>query len=353
MRIVHLIWSLNVGGSEMLLVDIANEQSLTDEVIVVIGNSCVDLRVLDQFSSHVQVKQLGRPPGTRNPWYLLRLYRMLRTINADVIHAHLESFIKIIRFLDTPRFLTVHDTGLPMTSMRNKYDAVFSISDAVKKDISDRYPGISAETILNGINISSVTHKSHFGNSPFRIVQVSRLNHEKKGQDVLLRALKYVNATIGVGNVTVDFIGDGASREYLVSLANELEVGDQCNYLGKRSRSYIYQNLYSYDLLVQPSRFEGFGLTVVEAMAALVPVLVSNIEGPMEIIDNGKYGYFFDVGDHMDCGKAIVKIIKISGEQDFAKERRRGEQYVQSIFNISSTAQEYRRKYSELIDGRK
>ena len=349
MRVIHLIWGLNTGGSETMLVDIVNEQSLTAEVVVLIGNADVDLAVLERISPSVEVKFLGRPPGSRNPWYILKLYRMLRVLNPDIIHSHLQSFIRIVRLLKVPKVLTVHDTGIQLTSAVSNYDAVYSISDAVKIDLSERYPEIITTTIQNGIVSSNVVQKSYYDQHPFRIVQVSRLDHEKKGQDILLRALRHVNNAIGDSNVTLDFIGDGPSKKYLVSLAEELGISEWCGFLGQRSRSYVYENLHSYDLLVQPSRFEGFGLTVVEAMAALVPVLVSDIEGPMELIDNGKFGYFFRAEDYEDCASKIVDIKRLSKEQEFIENRKKIAEYAMDRFDITSTVARYLDEYRKVI----
>ena len=55
----------------------------------------------------------------------------------------------------------------------------------------------------------------------------------------------------------------------------ELNLEKHVRFLGNQSREYVYSHLKDYDLFVQPSRFEGFGLTVAEAMAACVPVLVT------------------------------------------------------------------------------
>ena len=352
MRIVHLMWSLNPGGAETMLVDIANEQSLSNEVIVVIGNTCVDRAVLDGFTSRVEVKLCGRPEGSRNPWFFLKLYRTLRRLNPDIIHAHNDSFIRITRFLDIPSVLTVHDTGVVLTSLLNRYDAIYSISKAVKKDLTERYPEITSTIIHNGIIFSSVIKKSHFRDmdAPFRIVQVSRLDLNKKGQDILLRALPYVNAAVGVGNVTVDFIGEGASSEDLVLLAKDLDIDKYCRFLGKRSRSYIYENLHNYDLLVQPSRFEGFGLTVIEAMAAMVPVLVSDIEGPMEIIENGRFGYYFISEDYEDCANQIINIKRQSKDQKFIEDRKNIAKSAKDRFELESTAKKYIDEYKNVVN---
>lgn len=69
-----------------------------------------------------------------------------------------------------------------------------------------------------------------------------------------------------------------------------MHLEDHVIFEGLKEQAWIYENLCRYDLFIQPSRYEGFGLTVAEAISAKVPVLVSNIEGPLEIIDGGRLG---------------------------------------------------------------
>ena len=59
---------------------------------------------------------------------------------------------------------------------------------------------------------------------------------------------------------------------YNIGLVQEYNLNSYISFLGSKDTHYIEQHLKDYDLLVQPSRIEGFGLTVAEAMAAKVPV---------------------------------------------------------------------------------
>ena len=352
MKIVHLIWQFKLGGAEAMLVDIVNVQSLTEEVTLIVGNAAVEQTLLNRVSKRVQIQLLGRPQGSRNPWYLMRLYYMLKQVKPTIIHAHLDSFIRLLKYISVPRVLTLHTTGMPLMPQVNQYDAVYCISDAVRRDVETRYPGISTRVIPNGINFADMLQKANYGNKPFRLVQVSRLDHLQKGQDILLRAVKKVNDTLGDGQVTLDLIGEGPSKEFLLSLSEELGL-ENCRFLGLRSRSDVYETLHNYDLLVQPSRIEGFGLTVVEAMAAGLPVLVSDIEGPMEVIDCGRYGYFFRSEDVDDCAKQILDIMKFSSLPEFADDRKSAECHVQSTYDVAVTAREYVRDYGRVMTSRR
>lgn len=332
-----------------MLVDIVNEQSLSDSVTVIVGNAAVDEALTTRINSRANLLFLERPPGSRNPWYLGKLYRMLKSVNPDIIHAHLDSFIRLLRYIPLPRVLTVHNTGIMLSPRVNRFDAVYCISEAVRSDLDVRYPGLPLTVIENGIRCSEIRPKANYLAAPFRIVQVGRLDHKQKGQDLLLHAVRELNDSLHSAQVMVDFIGDGPSRDYLQALVGELGLKVSCRFLGMRPRSYIYENLHQYDLLVQPSRFEGFGLTVVEGLAAGVPVLVSDIEGPMEIIGHGRYGYHFRSEDASDCANHILAIIGLSVSPNFADERKIAQRYAREKYDVANTAKGYLKDYSRVI----
>ena len=341
MKITHIIYSMGVGGAQTMLVDIVNEQCKTDEVQLVIVNESND-SLLKEISPRVRVDRICRPRGSKNPFYILKLNFILFQQKPEVIHAHDASLVKLIPFFrGVKRILTVHDTGLDGSDYP-KFNQLIAISEAVYSDVKAR-TGIESVIVCNGIVVEKIKFRNHRKNSDnkvFKIVQVSRLSVHKKGQDILIKA---VSRLIHKGyDIQLDFIGEGESSCVLKELVKEEGITNNVNFLGLKDRMYIYNTLCEYDLFVQPSRQEGFGLTVAEAMAAGVPVLVSNIEGPIEITNYGEYGFLFKTEDYLDCANNIESIIVGDAKIDSLKVR----EYVKAKYDISNMVNKYREIYA-------
>jgi len=340
MVIAHIIFDLNIGGAETMLVDIINEQVKTEQVALIIINDQIDNNLLAQIDNRVKIILIGRIEKSQNPFPILKLNWFLLQINPDVIHCHHHTVIRIIAFKKNC-VLTVHDVNIPTKNFK-LYKKVFTISNAVKKDIEQR-SNLQTILVYNGIRVNEIRRKENYEFNKFRIVQVSRLDHDKKGQHILLEAIKIIVYEKGVKNISVDFIGEGKSLDYLNELVKEYHLEDYINFLGMHDRKFIYEHLKDYNLLVQPSLYEGFGLTIVEAMAAKVPVLVSDIDGPLEIIENGMYGWMFKNNDGKDCASNILKIVSIYKEIKLKIEDSYN--HIFSNFNIRSTSKLYLNNY--------
>ena len=347
MKIVHVVYALELGGIETMLVNIVNEQVLKGHAISILCiNDLINEGLKDSIDKRVRFYPLKRPVGSKNPYYILKLNKLLYSLKADMVHLHSTA---ICRFVYLPFCknvcVTIHDVlDTIEEKYLPKYKNIFAISTSVKNNIFER-TGFNVTTVLNGINTAKISVKDRFIQKiPYRIVQVSRLMHEKKGHHILLEAIKLVKER-GY-NVEVDFIGDGPSEEYLSGLIKEYKLSTEVKLLGAKSQQYIFDNLCEYDLFVQPSIYEGFGLTVAEAMAAKVPVLVSENQGPLEIIDNGKYGYLFKNGDAKDCAEKIIQII----EQGFNKEMIESAcARVEEKYSVKQTALNYIKEYQNII----
>lgn len=265
-------------------------------------------------------------------------------LNPDVIHVHSSALLRIIALrAGRGLFLTVHDLHIPLEHA-GRGTQLIAISEAVKADIQQR-TGRVAMTIPNGIPMDKIekrTRRASFVGKNMRIVQVSRLDVEKKGQDILIKAVALLKER-GIENIEVDFIGEGRSEPRLRQLVQEYCVGNQINFLGLCDRQYIYSHLKEYDLMCHPARYEGFGLTVAEGIAAMLPVLVSDEGGPYEIIKYGELGYAFRMEDVTDCANQIEYIYN---NYDKAMERAGSAYtYVAEQFSVRRMVADYIKAY--------
>jgi glycosyltransferase involved in cell wall biosynthesis len=204
--------------------------------------------------------------------------------------------------------------------------------------------------VINGISTDRVKSNDGFKRPlprVFKVVQVSRLDHGKKGQDLLIEAVSRLS-DLGY-KLSVDFIGDGSSCGFLQKLCGDKGISDRVHFLGTCSRDYVYEHLKDYNLLVQPSRYEGFGLTVAEAMAAKIPVLVSDIEGPMEVIGHGRFGHAFKCGS-ADSLTAVLR--SVLDNYQAAEDLAQGDayDYARTNFSVATSASRYIDLYKSIVD---
>lgn len=349
MKIVHVTYGFQLGGIETMLHNIANEQASSGhEVSIIVINDIVNKELRATLDDRIRFICLKRKVGSRSFIHIFKLNLAIHAIRPDIIHLHYSS---IARFLFDPfHKLHVCVTLHAMCTRQNseylyKTRHIYAISDVVKEDIM-KWTGLDSETIYNGIDPGLIkTRESDRRGKEFRIVQVSRLVHTIKGQHILIQAV-YELVKKGYSNIKLDLIGSGESLEYLTNMVNELKISGNVSFLGARSQNYIFSHLCRYDLFVQASLYEGFGLTVAEAMAAKVPVLVSETDGPMEVIDYGKCGYYFKNGDVADCASKIEMFI--NGQNDAAKTEEAYKRVLNN-FDVKVTAAAYIRKYEEII----
>lgn len=344
---------MSLGGIENMLVDILNRQVNDLMISLLIVDKGYDPEILSCLDSRIRIFRIGRIPGKKFcPFSIIKINHILFQEKFNIVHCHAPNLLKIflIRPLLSSKFaITVHDTNIVYKKF-SAYDRIFAISQAVSSDIMKRYK-LKSIIVENGIHFDTIDRKTNFflKKNKFSIIQVSRLYHNKKGQKLLIEAIDVLTKKYNFKNVQVLFVGDGPSKTVLIEYANKFNLSNKCIFAGSHNRKYIYSILKNFDLLVQPSLYEGFGLTIVEGIAAMIPVLVSNIEGPADIVQQGKYGYMFCKNDPHDLAFKIVKVIEEYKKPGFHKKLTDNFKYAKKRFDISKTADSYTREYSNLF----
>ncbi len=117
-------------------------------------------------------------------------------------------------------------------------------------------------------------------------VVVGRLSDEAKGQTRLISAIKELNDE-GL-NIGLTIVGDGRDRLAIEDKIREYNLEDYVTLVGEQKNPYPF--IKNADLLVCSSYYEGYNLTVAEALILGIPVMSTYCAGPVEILDDGKYG---------------------------------------------------------------
>ena len=354
MRIIHIAYTLSHGGIGTLLVQIANRQIAEHDVEIIILSDIVAKEKLNVLNSNVKVTLLNRRTGSFSLKPLFQLNKLLAKREADIYHFHNGEIVKYLLpsvwwRIKKKSCVTMHCMFSKFSGIRRnclaKFDYRFAISQSVKDGLL-AVSGLKSSLVYNGIELDKIKTKKLLKKEKIQIVQIGRLIHEDKGQDILIRALGMLKKE-GLSDWHVTFLGGvGNSKDFLEKLVKENGIEKDVTFIPPQSHSFIEEHLCDYDLLVQPSRSEGFGLTVAEAMAAKVPVLVSNIPALMEVIDNGSCGMFFETENELELAEKIKMIIKGAYEESMVA---LAYTRAKSLFSIDSTVKSYMLNYKEMV----
>lgn len=170
-------------------------------------------------------------------------------------------------------------------------------AEALRK-FNPRYSG-KVITIPNLTDVAGIREKSlaltreQFDTTKFNIVSVGRVSHEK-GMDLAVKACAEL-VKGGNDNIRWWIVGDGPAMQEVKKMIKELHMEEYVITVGMQTNPYPYMR--QADLYVQPSRFEAFGLTILEAMILGKAVLATDTMGAQAIIKNGENGLICDASE--------------------------------------------------------
>lgn len=156
---------------------------------------------------------------------------------------------------------------------------------------------------IRDLKIDKIAKKKEIGVPPDKILIISAGELiERKNHEVIIRALAKINNP----NIYYAIAGKGPLKEYLTDLAKDLGISDRVLLLGFRTD--IFELYHAADISAFPSKIEGLGLAGVEAMAAGVPLVSSNVHGILDYVIDGKTGCACKPNDVDGFAKAIDKL---------------------------------------------
>ena len=140
-------------------------------------------------------------------------------------------------------------------------------------------------------------------------------------------------------------IGDGPDRSAAEFLTMRLGIADRVDFVGKQEN--VNELLALSDLMLMPSQLESFGLAALEAMACCVPAVATRVGGVPELIDSGKNGLLYEVGDVDGMAAGAISILSDPALlETFSKAARRT---AQDQFCASRIIPLYERYYEQIV----
>jgi len=233
-------------------------------------------------------------------------------------------------------------------------DKVVTVSNAVGKFIK-KYQGISPDkmlTIYNGIDFKNYnvqvdisTKKGELGlNCTEQTVAFIGRLEIQKGCEYFIRAAAEILKERE--NVQFLIVGEGSLREKLEKLILELKIEQKIIFAGFRKD--IPEILACLDVFVMPSLWEGFGLSLVEAMAMAKPIVATDV-GPLpELVCQNETGLIVPARDYYSLSKAMLMLLKNKKIRE--KMGLKGKKLVEEKFTSERMAKSYNKLYGFLLD---
>ncbi len=305
-----------------------------------------------------------------------RMRGVLRTLPADVVHAHLPPPLSAHYAADA-----CQQRGLPLVLT---YHCDVEIPSPLGSFVETLYRrSLGAETLRAATRVVvttrtyAATSRSVWRYNPVVIpnaVDIHRFNPDIDGMAVRAR-LKipadrpvallvgrivahkgiehFIEASRYLPGVQFLIAGEGTHLETMERLAHRLGVADRVRFLGRVSQENLPKVYAACDLFVLPSvsRLEAFGIVALEAMATGKPVVVADIPGVREVIEDGREGLLTDPVNPQDLAEKVRRLVEDPAlRQEMG---RRGREKVLASFTTEAVADQVLKVYADVLARRK
>ena len=358
LKVAQIVLSLNTGGLEYVVINLLKRLDRTrfEPVVYCLdkpGNLACELEPLG-----IPVRVLGGPSRTAR---LLSLTGWLRREKTAVVHTHnhrpLMYGTLAGRLARVPAIINTKHGAYVFSYMRylsRLADAIVAVSEDGRRITTELEGAPPRKTLVihNGIEVERFHQPDQ--REPMRaslglaagdrvLGMVSRLSAHKD-HTTLLKSLAAINRE-SQRPAKLLLVGGGELEDDLKELAASLGVAEQTIFLGDRRD--VPELLAAMDIFVLSTTTEGVSLTLLEAMAAGLPVVASQVGGTPEVVVPDQTGLLVPAGDEAALTRALADLLG-----DPARAVRMGQKGLKRVedqFSLKAMTQSYQDLYSRLL----
>lgn len=380
LRVCHMLHHLALGGLEnqvLRLVRASADLPVSYTVCYFGSDDSLRAEMEDAGARVIQLDTVSATPaGQFDPRSLAHVTSFLRRESFDVLHTHVSLYVLVVgrvcgRLADTPVVGTYHNTREnyhpAMRALERATRPLSATNIAVSTDVERSYAdsvrlyNADAEgdgfdrgtyTIYNGIDVDEFAAKvddasgddvpaaDRAGDGPV-FLSIGRYA-EEKNQRALVRAMGDVVEAVPDSHLFV--VGWGPLEDELRRTAAEQGVTDNVTITGRVPSVHEYYALA--DAFVLPSLTEGLSVVLLEAMAAGLPVVGTDVAGTGEAIEDGTTGYVVPPGSASALADAMARF---GNEERRRRLGRNGHERVREEFSIDSAVRSYLSVYRRAV----
>ncbi len=259
-------------------------------------------------------------------WLHLNIHRIISKYNLDTLNVHSGAGgVLFFRKIAIPVIITCHHTYWQQyTYIKSQFwkrifipferktyqraDKIICDCEDTKRVLLERYniPEEKMIVITCAIDRNNFYHSGH-KKIQSSILYIGRID-KRKGVEFLIRSMPYVVQHIPDAQLLVG--GKGSDLDKMRKLVSQLDLERNVTFLGFIPDDQLNALYNKAQCVVVPSIFEGFGMTVIEALGAGTRVVGTDVDGIRSTVTSGDYGALVPYGDHQSLAGAIMAELK-------------------------------------------
>jgi|GEM_PF-6261669 len=361
-RVLHILWSGRSGGAERFVRDItiySDKRRFNHHVCFLSqGGWLAD----DMAKNGIHVDYLGMNAGL-SILSGMRIHKVISSIRPHIIHNHGRNYLSNILisfFHNIPKIYFEHGGDLIGDNPKRDelfyslfgrfYDLILVNSDYVKDRVMNLqnvklpiiktcYIGIDVEKYKNRVDRRKMKLQLGIPEKNSIIGTVCRLV-EQKGVDDFIKVASEINKLCNSCSFVV--VGEGYKRSELEDIANTHNI--TIHFLGDRPDVPALLSLF--DIFLFTPKQESFGIVILEALAAKVPVLTFPVGGVREIFARCGGGIMIEQRNHRQLAETAVELLH--DRELYSRMSRSGYVHVKKFFDIRKTMRNLEREYTNV-----
>ncbi len=369
-RLLQMLTNFHIGGTERQVANLVLgiDSAHFDLHLACLWNSGELLAELEGLRVPRSEFRIGSLYSPKTLWQAIRLAHYVRRNLIQIVHSY--GFYPNVFTVPAARLAgasivvaSIRDTGDWLTPMQRRLqklvcrmaDCVLVNAEAIRRNLLEQgYDGRNIVVIRNGITLSRYAGKERNDKVrrelgiplSARLVAVfSRLNRFK-GVEYFLKTASELAGKFP--DVYFLVVGDGANKKELEEYARHLGLGQRIVFTGFRSD--VPDLLSEVAISVLPSLSEGTSNTLLESMAAGVPVIATRVGGNPEVIEDGVSGLLVPIRDSAALAAAASRLLEDEGlalALGFAGKRR-----VSELFSLEGSVHQTEHLYQRLVEAK-